>query len=80
MNTMWERIGITLKIEDPGPMGLYLGCIHAEGMIKMEDGRTVRTMTFNQEGFFREKVETTLNCVWTKGGRKSNWHRLQLPT
>ena len=56
MDIMWERISKVLKIDDPGAMGLYLGCIHEEGSIKTENGTTVRTMTFNQEGLFREKV------------------------
>ena len=61
MDLMWKRIGEVLNIEDAGPMGLYLGCIHEEGTIKTEDGKTIRTMTFNQEGFFREKVENILS-------------------
>ena len=70
MDIMWERIGKVLKIEDAGPMGLYLGCIHEEGSVKMEDGKTVRTMTFNQEGFFREKVEKYFELCLDKGGKE----------
>ena len=74
MDIMWERIGEVLKIEDPGAMGLYLGCIHEEGSIKTADGTTVRTMTFNQEGFFREKVENIWNYAWTREAKRSSWH------
>ena len=49
-------------------MGLYLGCFHEEGKFEMDDGRTIRTMTFNQEGFFSEKVEKHLDLCKEKGG------------
>ena len=70
MAAMWLRIGLALKIDEPGPMGLYLGCIHEEGSVKMDDGKTVRTMTFNQEGFFREKVAKILGAVSRQGRQR----------
>ena len=53
---MWDRIGKSLNIDEPGPMSLYLGCIHEEGEVEME-GKTTRTMTLNQEGFFMDKID-----------------------
>ena len=56
LTNMWKRIGDALKIDEPGPMSLYLGCIHEEGEIQIGE-YTMRTMTFNQEGFFTERIE-----------------------
>lgn len=36
----------------------------------MDDGRTIRTMTFNQEGFFHDKVEIYLELCLEKGGKE----------
>ena len=55
MDIMWKKIANVLKIDEPADMGLYLGCVHEEGKMEMDDGRIIRTMTFNQEGFFSEK-------------------------
>lgn len=79
MNMMWERIGKVIQIEDPGPMGLYLGCIHEEGSMRTEDGRTVRPMTFNQEGFFPEKVEKYLELCLDKGGKEVKLASVKTP-
>jgi hypothetical protein len=35
--------------EDPGPMGLYLGCVHKEGAVEMDDGRKIRTVIMKPE-------------------------------
>ena len=65
---MWEKIAKVLKIDEPVDMGLYLGCVHEGGKMEMDDGRIIRTMTFNQEGFFFEKVEKYLDQCREKGG------------
>lgn len=49
IGTMWEKIGTALKIDEPGPMGLYLGCIHEEGMLTLPCGREIRYCTFNSD-------------------------------
>ncbi len=54
MEKAWADIAAVINIEDPGPIGLYLGCVHEEGAVEMDDGRKIRTMTFNQESFFRD--------------------------
>ena len=66
---MWKRIGDALKIDEPGPMSLYLGCIHEEGEIQIGE-YTMRTMTFNQEGFFTEKIEKYKELCREKGGKE----------
>lgn len=59
MKIMWGRIAEKLKLDEPGEMGLYQGCTHEEGEVTLENGKVIRTMTFNQEGFFSEKTENT---------------------
>ena len=70
MGAMWERIGAALKIDEPGPMGLYLGCIHEEGKLTLPCGRDIRYCTFNSEDFFRDKVNKYLEICETLGGKK----------
>ena len=54
----WELIAKGLKIEAPGPIGLYLGCKHEESMKTLPDtGRQVRVMEYNMEEFLRSCVE-----------------------
>ena len=70
MDIMWKKIAQVLKIDEPAEMGLYLGCVHEEGKLEMNDGRIIRTMTFNQEGFFSEKVEKYFDLCKKKGEQK----------
>lgn len=56
LKPMWEKIASILNIDEPQPIALYLGCIHEEGSVQI-DGKTIRTMTFNQGPFFLDKVE-----------------------
>lgn len=79
MGTMWKRIANVLEIEDPGPMGLYLGCIHEEGSLNLDDGRTVRTMTFNQEVFFKEKIEESLEFCLDRRGKDQKLSTVTTP-
>ena len=68
MEKAWADIAAVINIEDPGPMGLYLGCVHEEGVVEMDDGRKIRIMTFNQESFFRDKIEKYIQVCEDKGG------------
>ncbi len=49
MEKAWADISAVINIEDPGPMGLYLGCVHEEGAAETDDGRKIRTMTIEPE-------------------------------
>ena len=64
------KIGLALEIDEPGPMGLYLGCIHEEGKLTLPCGRDIRYCTFNSEDFFRDKVNRYLEICETLGGKK----------
>lgn len=37
MEEAWTNIGNVFKIDDPGLIGLYLGCVHGEGEIETEE-------------------------------------------
>ena len=56
LKPMWDKIATILNIDEPVPMSLYLECIHEEGSVQI-DGKMIRTMTFNQEPVFLDKVE-----------------------
>ena len=56
LKNMWGEIAKCLDIDEPAPMSLYLGCLHDESTVDI-DGRIIRTMTFNQESFFTDKIE-----------------------
>ena len=44
----WPLIRKGLDIEPPVPIGVYLGCSHEDGTMKIGD-ITARTMTYNME-------------------------------
>ena len=75
---MWERIGTALNIDEPVAMSLYLGCIHEEGTVTI-DGKKIRTMTFNQEGFFLDKIQKYLELCLEKGGKAIKLHHVTTP-
>ena len=54
----WDLIKSGLKIEPPGPLGLYLGCKHEESSRVLPDtGTRVRVMEYNMEEFLKSCVE-----------------------
>ena len=47
-----------LKIEKPGPLGLYLGCKHEQSVRRLPDtGKEVRVMEYNMEEFLVSCVD-----------------------
>jgi hypothetical protein len=75
---MWGKIGKALNIDEPAPMSLYLGCIHEEGQEEI-DGHIVRTMTFNQEGFFLDKIDKHMELCMEKGGAEAKLSTVTTP-
>ena len=63
MGTMWERIGKALKIDEVGPMGLYLGCIHEEGQLTLPCGRVIRYCTLTQRTSSETRLRDTSRSV-----------------
>ena len=59
-------------------MSLYLGSIHEEGKDTI-DGKEIRTMTFNQEGFFLDKIQKYLELCLDKGGKTVKLHHVTTP-
>ena len=78
LTPMWERIGKALMIDEPAPMSLYLGCIHEESQVEI-DGHIVRTMTFNQEGFFLDKIDKYKELCLEKGGLEAKLSTVTTP-
>ncbi len=79
MAKAWKDMAEVINIEDTGPMGLYLGCVHEEGKVELDDGHVVPTMTFNQESFFRDKIEKYLEVCESKGGSIPQLSKVSTP-
>ena len=58
----WPLIRKGLDIEPPVPIGVYLGCSHEEGTMKIGD-ITARTMTYNMEDFLSSCVDRYLELA-----------------
>ena len=58
----WSLIRKGLDIEPPVPIGVYLGCSHEEGTMKIGD-IVARTMTYNMEDFLSSCVERYLELA-----------------
>ena len=67
-----------MNIDEPGPISLYLGCIHEEGIVEI-DGKGIRTMTFNQEGFFLDQIEKYKELCIEKDGMEAKLGAVTTP-
>ena len=66
----WRRI--RLKVEDPTPFGLILGCRHEMGEAKLgPNGPTVRTMTYNVESHLQDSITSYMSLL-LQGTRLKN--------
>ena len=55
----WRRIRLKIKVEDPTPFGLFLGCRHEVGEVRMgKNGPKVRTMTYNVESYLQKSLDS----------------------
>ena len=75
---MWGEIAKCLDIEEPAPMSVYLGCLHDESTLDIDE-RKIRTMTFNQESFFTDKIENYKELCKEKGGKDIKPHQVTTP-
>ena len=58
INNGWELIRKGIKIDDPSPLGMYLGCRHDLSERRLPDtGVRVCTIEYNMEDFLRSCVE-----------------------
>ena len=62
IRTGWSLIRKGLHIEPPVPFGVYLGCSHEEGTMKVGD-ITARTMPYNMEDFLSSCVDRYLELA-----------------
>ena len=53
----WDLIRQGLKIDDPAPLGLYLGCRHSMFEHKTETGHRLRGVSYDQEDFLKSCVD-----------------------
>ena len=58
----WALLQKGLVIETPVPIGVYLGCGHEEGTMKVGDV-VARTMTYNMEDFLTSCVDRYLELA-----------------
>ena len=77
----WDLIKAGLKIEPPGPLGLYLGCKHEESTKVLPDtGVTVRVMEYNMEEFLRSCVDRSRELTGVQCMRKASTPFIAEPT
>ena len=79
MEEMWKKIAEEINIEDPGPMNLYLGCMHRELEITGKDGYIRRVMEFDQESFFKDKIEHYANNYKEACGCEPKFTKVSTP-
>ena len=61
---MWRLIRLKLRVGDPTPFGLFLGCRHEMGEVRLgPSGPIVRTMTYNVEPYLRDSVGSYLSLL-----------------
>ena len=63
MKIGWEFLRKGLSIEPEKPAGLYLGCKHEVGTIKLPSGRMATSMTYNMEEFLTSCVDRYLELA-----------------
>ena len=62
LSSGWSLLQKGLVIETPVPIGVYLGCGHEEGTMKVGD-ILARTMTYNMEDFLASCVDRYLELA-----------------
>ena len=55
----WEMLRTVLRIEPETDLGLYLGCVLSQGETQLHNGKQVKTITYNMEGWLKLSVEST---------------------
>lgn len=75
---MWEKIGEVLNIEPPEQMGLYLGCLHSE-FTEEVDGVERRVLEFNQESFFKDKLDNYIESYTSAAGEAPKLSKVTTP-
>ena len=48
---MTDEGGKGLMMEDPSPLGNYLGCLHVQGKVTLPNGNVANTITYDMEEF-----------------------------
>ena len=60
----WRRIRLKIKVEDPTPFGLFLGCRHEIGEVRLgTNGPKVRTMTYNVESYLQKSLDLYISLL-----------------
>ena len=79
MDERRENILLALKIDEVTYMWLYLGCLPEEGKITLDDGHEVRTLVFNQESFFRDKLDDYVESYESAPGQTPKLSKVSTP-
>ena len=61
---VWRRIRLKLRVEDPTPLGLFLGCRHEMHEVKLgSNGPVVRSMTYNVESYLQDSMSSYMSLL-----------------
>jgi hypothetical protein len=58
----WELIRERLRMGDPGPSHLYLGCNREKNPVTLKDGRIANAIVYNMEDYHGSAVNAMLPC------------------
>lgn len=57
---VWDMIRKTVKMEPPGPFGLFLGCCPDGGSYHLEGYGGVRAISYNVEAYLKNSIDQYL--------------------
>ena len=60
---MTDEGGTGLMMEDPSPLGHYLGCLHVQGKVTLPNGNVANTITYDMEEFLGSCVKRYLDLA-----------------
>ena len=60
----WRRIRMKIRVEEPTPFGLFLGCRHEISEVRLSsDGPIVRMMTYNVESYLQDSLSSYMSLL-----------------
>ena len=60
---MTDEGGEGLMMEDPSPLGHYLGCLHVQGKVTLPNGNVANTVTYDMEEFLGSCVKRYIDLA-----------------
>ena len=75
----WKLIRRGLQMDDPEPIGLYLGCVHEPFEMDHPSGGEVRQVRYNMEEYLRSTVTKYVELVRKTTGAEPKLSKVPTP-